>query len=77
MKIHLEVGVSDNFFSPHKIRGWMYIQGFTAYRANLSYGIHLEGILFLIPHISQKRNILATHFSRVGLFQLLVLYSIN
>lgn len=55
----------------------MYIQGFTAYRANLNYGIHLEGILFLIPLISQKRNILATHFSRVGLFQLLVSYSIN
>jgi len=55
----------------------MYIQGFTAYRANLSYGIYLEGVLSLIRPFFQKRNILATKFSRMELFQLLFLYCIN
>lgn len=53
----------------------MYIQGFTAYRT--SYEIYLEEILSLIPPIFKKSNILATQFSRMGLFQLLFFYSIN
>lgn len=55
----------------------MYIQGFTAYRTNLSYEIYLEEILSLILPIFKKSNILATQFSRMGIFQLLFFYSIN